>query len=111
MKIEVDDVTNRDNELEIIKPEEKTLINDGDLIVDDRTGRIYRVLERYTPPNDHIILLDKDFNYYDADGDSFESEDWFVWVVPAPWAPGGGNTWKVSGKNPCIGVYQKVIKF
>ena len=111
VKIEVDDVLIRDNELEIIKPEEKTLINDGDLIVDDRTGRIYRVLERYTPPNDHIILLDKDFNYYDADGDSFESEDWFVWVVPAPWALGGGNTWKVSGKNPCIGVYQKVIKF
>jgi type II secretory pathway pseudopilin PulG len=111
VRIEVRDVQNRDNELQIDKVEEKTLINDGDLIVDDRTGRIYRVLERYTPPNDHIILLDKDFNYYDADGDSFESEDWFVWVVPAPWAPGTGSTWRVSGKNPCIGVYQKVIKF
>jgi prepilin-type N-terminal cleavage/methylation domain-containing protein len=70
---------------------EKTYINDGYTIVDDATGRIYRVLERYKSP-DNTILLDR--NWEGTPGD--------VWVVPPP--VGGG-------RYPCIAVYQKVIRF
>ena len=110
VKIEVDNVTNRDNELRIVTISKRTLINDGAIIVDDATGRIYRVLERYAAPDDDFILLDKNFLREDWRGSPL-SDPYYIWVVPPPWAPGAGSTWKVSGKNPCIGVYQKVIKF
>ncbi len=81
---------NEKNELKIDKTKERAFINDGYTIVDDRTGRIYRVLERYTSP-DNTILLDRDW-----EGSSE------VWVVPPP----------VNGSRyPCIAVYQKVIRF
>lgn len=88
----------KDNELEIDDPypadgvEEETFINDGYTIVDNKTGRIYRVLERYAAA-DNTILLDRKWGG-DATG--------YVWVVPPP--VGGG-------KGPCIGVYQRVIRF
>lgn len=88
-----------DNELEIDKtgglniPDERPFINDGYTIVDDKTGRIYRVLERYSPPDDKKVLLDRNWG-----GDSEGN----VWVVPPPV---GGGRW------PCVGVYQKVIRF
>jgi prepilin-type N-terminal cleavage/methylation domain-containing protein len=70
---------------------EKAFVNDGYTIVDDATGRIYRVLERYKSPDDDTILLDRNW-----EGGSL------VWVVPPP--VGGG-------RYPCIAVYQKVIRF
>jgi hypothetical protein len=72
-----------------------TLINDGYTIVDDDTGQIYRVLERYKPPNDNVIRLDKPWQGA-ANGS--------VWVVPPPSSAGGG-------RYPCIAVYQKVMRF
>lgn len=75
----------------------ETFINDGYTIVDDATGRIYRVLERYKPPNDSIILLDTNW-----DGGSL------VWVVPPPVI---GSPPVTHGRYPCITVYQKVIRF
>lgn len=70
---------------------ETTFINDGYTIVDDATGQIYRVLERYsTAPN--TIRLDKDR----------QGTITRVWVVPPP--VGGG-------RYPCIAVYPKVIRF
>ena len=72
----------------------KTFINDGYTIVDNQTGDIYRVLERYTSPGD-VILLDRDW-------DSGTIWPRSVWVVPPP--VGGG-------RYPCVAVYQKVIKF
>jgi prepilin-type N-terminal cleavage/methylation domain-containing protein len=77
------------NELTIISDE--TFINDGYTIVDNETGRIYRVLERYRDDPD-TILLDRDW-----EGGSPPNA---VWVVPPP--VGGG-------RYPCIAVYQKVI--
>jgi hypothetical protein len=71
----------------------KTYINDGSTIVDNATGKIYRVLERYASDNQDRILLDK--NWEDGTTGS-------VWVVP----PAVG-----SGKNPCMAVYQKEIRF
>lgn len=69
---------------------EITFINDGYTIVENTTGRIYRVLERDADAPD-IILLDRPWQ----GGSS-------VWVVPPP--QGGG-------RYPCIAVYQKVIRF
>ena len=77
----------------VIEPGKKTFINDGYTIVDNRTGEIYRVLERYASPNDAVILLDRDWE---------GGLSGFVWVVPPP---SGG------GRYPCVAVYQKVIKF
>jgi len=76
----------------------ETWINDGYTIVDNETGRIYRVLERDADmPN--TIVLDRDFE----PGPLFvNSGVGSVWVVPPP--IGGG-------KCPCIAVYQRVIRF
>jgi hypothetical protein len=109
VKVEVSTVSGRANELQITNSEEKTLINDGDVLVDDATGTIYRVQERYkgSPPDDQTILLDKD---WPASGIGF------VWVVPpvVPMSSQRGlinGVWQVSGKSPCVAVYQKVIRF
>jgi hypothetical protein len=68
-----------------------TLVSDGCTIVDDATGRLYQVQQRYPAPSDNIIRLD---------------EPWIgipisVWVVPPP----------ESGRYPCIAVYQRIIRF
>jgi len=76
-----------------IEPGYETFINSGSTILDDATGRIYRVMER---TSDNVITLDRKWrNWVVPSGD-------FVWVVP----PAEG-----SGREPCIGVYQTVIGF
>jgi len=72
---------------------EATFVNDGYTLIDGATGQIYRVLERYQPPADNVIRLDRPW----AGGPPGS-----VWVVPPPVG---------SGRNPCIAVYTKVIKF
>jgi prepilin-type N-terminal cleavage/methylation domain-containing protein len=71
--------------------DETSFINDGYTIVDHNSGRMYRVLERYYAyPN--VIRLDKDWvGPYS-----------FVWVTSPP---------VNSGRYPCIGVYQKTMRF
>jgi prepilin-type N-terminal cleavage/methylation domain-containing protein len=97
-KIEVSNSGLSSNELRITGPSpvdmRKTYINDGSTIEDNATGKIYRVLERYAASNQDTILLDKDWT-----GGGPNSA---VWVVP----PAVG-----SGKNPCMVVYQKEIRF
>jgi len=101
VKVGVEGVAGAGNELRIRLRlgayGEKTFINDGYTIVDDKTGRLYRVLERYKEPDyDYkIVLLDRD---WDSDAPPPDK----VWVVPPP--IGGG-------RQPCIAVYQKVIRF
>lgn len=81
------------DELEIDIADEYKFINDGDTIVDNESGEIYRVLERYADLNDDTIKLDK---YWQG------SDPGAVWVIPPA----------VSGsKNPCIGVFQRVMRF
>jgi prepilin-type N-terminal cleavage/methylation domain-containing protein len=75
---------------------DKRFLNDGYTIVDDKTGRIYRVLERYRDVPD-TILLDRDWDNSPPGGTPQN-----VWVIPPP---AGG------GRYPCIAVYQKVIRF
>ena len=78
-----------------IEPGKEAFINDGYTIVDDENGRIYRVLERYAPPNHNTIRLDRPWNPGMISPDR-------VWVVPPP--VGGG-------RYPCIAIYQRVIRF
>lgn len=73
---------------------DKRFINDGSTIVDDYSGRIYRVLER-SPDTDDEIVLDRNWDEDSPDPDR-------VWVVPPP---------VTRGRYPCIAVYQKVIRF
>jgi prepilin-type N-terminal cleavage/methylation domain-containing protein len=100
VKVDVDS-TGKDDELKIRRVEERNFINDGCTIVDNKTGRIYRVLERYAsvpgkPADyDRIILLNRDL-------DDPLNPPQAVWVIPP--AVGGG-------KSPCIAVYQKTIRF
>ncbi len=49
----------RTNELTITNPGEELFVNDGCTIVDDETGQIYRVLERYPSVSNNEILLYK----------------------------------------------------
>jgi type II secretory pathway pseudopilin PulG len=114
VRIEIDTVIDRENELRIVRTEDENLINDGDMILDDATGRIYRVIERYTFADDEFILLDKDFVEDDWQGyPVFVSKrKRFVWVVPGPRSTTSRTgRFRVQGKNPCIGIYQRVIRF
>jgi Tfp pilus assembly protein PilV len=71
-----------------------TFINDGYTIVENSTGDIYRVVERGADPaNPEQVTLAGDKPWRGGD---------LVWVVPPP--VGGG-------KNPCIAVYQRLIRF
>ena len=74
-------------------PREETFVNDGYTIVEDSTGQVYRVLQRYvdTAGIDRA-QLDKNWNF--ASG--------YVWVIPPP---------VKGGRYPCVGVFQKVIRF
>jgi prepilin-type N-terminal cleavage/methylation domain-containing protein len=64
----------------------------GGTIVEDSTGRLYRVIDRDSA-NPSIIILDKVWQ---------GPANAFVWVVPA--AVGGG-------RYPCVGVFQREILF
>ena len=81
-----------ENNLTITAPAEQTFINGGSTIIDNRTGLLYRVVQRSADAPDTIVL-DRPWQGTVADS---------VWVVPPP--VGGG-------KYPCIAVYQKVIGF
>lgn len=65
----------------------------GSTIVEDSTGRLYRVTDRDSA-NPSIVILDKVWQ-----GPSGTA---YVWVVPA--VVGGG-------RYPCVGVYQREILF
>lgn len=91
-----------DNELDLGLTQ-RIQINDGASVVDDRTGRIYRVLDRYRGTD--TVVLDKDWIRRDwnerVDYSGTNGPD-NVWVIPPP---SGG------GRNPCVGVYQRLIRF
>jgi Tfp pilus assembly protein PilV len=80
------------NSIQVTDPVKATYIGEGQMVVHDSDGQIYRVVSR----NDPIIMLDRAW-----EGPNGNSN---VWVVPPPTTLGGG-------RYPCIGVYQKVIRF
>jgi len=84
--------TGNQSQLVITASDEQAYINSGCTIADNRTGLLYRVVQRDADaPN--VITLDK--LWYGQTTDS-------VWVIPPP--IGGG-------KYPCIAVFQKLISF
>jgi len=91
VKVNVQQSISNNSEL-VVTDGNEALINDGYTIVDNYAGWIYRVLERYADrPN--IIHLDRPW---------LGGPTGSVWVVPP--AAGGG-------RNPCIAVYPKVMRF
>lgn len=76
--------------------EAENWINDGCTIVEDTTGQIYQVIERYAEQPDTVRLNKR----WDLDG--IYPDPALVWVVPPPFG---------SGKSPCIAVYQRIIGF
>lgn len=87
--------TGGSNVLRILPPY-ITWVNDGCTIVDNQTGQIYRVVQRLPDPWGSIgsgVELDRVWQGPVAG---------VVWVVPPPIG---------SGKDPCIAVYQKVMRF
>lgn len=80
------------NKLVISTPGEESFIDGGSTIVDNRTGRLYRVVQRDADAPDTIVL---DRVWQGAVADSVR--------VVAP--PVGG------GRYPCIAIYQKLISF
>jgi hypothetical protein len=69
-------------------------VTDGSTLVDCRTGQIMRVLSRDRRYPERLTLEDKVFDAGFGDR--------YVWVVPPA---------KGSGRNPCVGVYQRMVKF
>ena len=78
--------------------DENSFINDGSILVDDETGQIYRVLERYAADPADTIKLDRPWDGPDIT--SAEGGD--VWVI-SPAAEGG--------RSPGIAVYERVLRF
>jgi hypothetical protein len=77
--------------------DELAFVNDGSFLVDDQTGQIYHVLERYASQPDKI-RLDR------------------PWTGGALSAPAGGWAWVIppaasGGRNPVVAVYQDVLRF
>jgi Tfp pilus assembly protein PilV len=75
--------------------DELAFVNDGSVLVDDKTGQVYRVLERGAAQPDRLRL-----------------DRLWVGVVPGS----SGSAWVVppaisGGRNPVVGVYQKVLRF
>ena len=95
VRIKISPVVQGSDEIQIVVPEEEKFINDGVTIVDNATGNTYRVLERYADAPD-TVLLDR---YWEGD---LSSGGGSVWVVPSA---------KNGGRNPVIGVFEKVIRF
>jgi Tfp pilus assembly protein PilV len=77
--------------------DELAFVMDGSILVDDRTGQMYRVLERYANQPDKV-KLDRS------------------WTGGAIGAPDGGWVWVVppavsGGRDPVVAAYQQVLRF
>jgi Tfp pilus assembly protein PilV len=77
--------------------DEHAFVSDGALLVDDATGQIYRVLERYANSPERL-RLDRPW----AGADLTAGGGAWVWVVPPP---------TQGGRDPFVAVYQKVLSF
>jgi type II secretory pathway pseudopilin PulG len=83
--------TGNENTLTISQTDQQSFINAGSIIEANQSGRLYRVIQR-NAVTQNTITLDRPWQETATDS---------VWVIP----PIGG------GKNPCIAVYQKEIRF
>ncbi|HML75931.1 MAG TPA: prepilin-type N-terminal cleavage/methylation domain-containing protein [Anaerohalosphaeraceae bacterium] len=75
---------------------EYRFFTEGSVLLVSRTGAQYRVVEIKSSDNNNlrdVLVLDRDY---------MESGANYIWVVP----PASGST-----RNPCIGVYQRLLEF
>jgi len=79
------------------RTDETTFADDGTMLVDDETGQVYRVLQRYREPPERI-KLDRPWD----GGDIAPPAGGGVWVVPRATA---------GGRSPLVAVYQRVVWF
>ena len=83
--------------------DDRPIFKRGAVIVDDATGEVYRIREIKEQTSSNVearlLVLDRDFNSTSTD----------IWVV-APAAKVNGGSIIYMGKNPCVGVYQKIMK-
>ena len=77
--------------------DELGFVSDGSLLVDDATGQIYRVLERFGTPSDRL-RLDRPW----TGGVLSSATGGWVWVVPPATS---------GGRHPLVAVYQDVLRF
>ena len=93
VKVPVEQIAGRS--LRILDPDQGAWINEGDPIVDDATGMIYRVLDRQPESSaadaPQVIRLDR--NWTGGLG--------AVWVVPPPLN---------GGRPPTVAVYQEILR-
>lgn len=83
--------------------DDRPMFKTGAVIVDDATGDVYRIREIKDADSPKIearlLVLDRDFNSMSTD----------IWVVAPPAKMISGKIYYM-GKNPCVGVYQKIMK-
>jgi len=77
----------------------QSFFNEGYTVVDDYTGKIYRILEKKKDNGDEVLDL---VLYDEWQPDADDPTDGAIWVVP----PGVG-----SSRYPCVGVFQRVLHF
>jgi prepilin-type N-terminal cleavage/methylation domain-containing protein len=81
---------------------DKSYLTDGCAIVADKTGNIFRVLERAPTGGTSVdATLDRTWNF-SANGDGSVG-----WIIPPPVNSNG----VCVGRSPVIGVYQRIIRF
>jgi hypothetical protein len=71
---------------------------EGTVLVDDATGQIYRVLERFGTPSADKVRLDRPW----AGGAISSAAGGWAWVVPASVS---------GGRSPLVAVYQDVLRW
>ena len=76
-----------------------TYFSEGSVIVDNRNGNLYTILER--TDNGDTAVLDRDWLPNDA-------TQYDIWVIPSAIKPGTTN---LGGRWPCVWVFQDTIKF
>lgn len=69
------------------------------IIIDNASGRIYRVVGR----KDNVFQLDRDW-------DSDTAEPSKIWFLPSPAIVSGGKL-QAHGNNPDVEVFQRIIRF
>lgn len=78
--------------------DELGFVVDGTVLVDDATGQVYRVLERFGTPSADKVRLDRSW----VGGAINSAAGGWAWVVPASVS---------GGRNPLVVVYQDVLRW
>lgn len=112
IKVKLADPTNRDNLLELDNASDEDFIADDSILLDERTGKIYRITSKYkNTSNEWRIELDRNWEYewYNKDGEWLDGSNnpytytpEFIWCIPPA----------IDGdKSPCVGVFQRIMSF